>query len=105
MADRLPVAERHGVNVLRTLDAPVIYFDYIANSGSLAGVVNIGIALRRYTAEADGSVRMDVAAVADLRCPVIVAEFLRETLEQAIDGAKSVNPVHEPLQETPDRAN
>ena len=105
MADKLPEAERGGVNVVRTLDAPVLYFDYITNSGSLAGVVNIGIALRRYTAERDGSIRMDVAAVADLRCPVVVAEFLLQNLAQAIEGAKKVAPVHDPLQEVPDTAN
>ena len=83
MADRLP-DKQAGFDVVRTLESPIIYFDVVSNQGVHMGVINVMLATAKFTLLADGQMRRDIIAVADLRFPVGAAQSLKQAIDNAV---------------------
>jgi hypothetical protein len=68
--------------------APLIYFDSIPVFGAFAGHVELELAARMLLPKPDGSVMVDMACTAHLRCSPAAAMQMIEALTKAVDMLK-----------------
>jgi len=65
--------------------APVIYFDHVAAMGTIAGQVQVEVAVNLLMPKPDGSVAIDMSCTAHLRCSLQACAALRDACDRAIE--------------------
>jgi hypothetical protein len=73
-----------GLTVKDAVRAPIIYFEGVPTCGYNNGIVNLLLAVGVVLPTPDGRTITEPVAVAHLRCNVIAAQALRDTIDKAL---------------------
>ncbi len=81
-ADRLTISDPHSV--------PVVFANYLSNSGVLNNVVNVTLATAQFTVRDDGTIDPDLIVCSRLRMDLVCARALYDALKQILE--QSIQP-------------
>jgi hypothetical protein len=71
-------------------NAPLVYFDSVPVFGTFVGNLEVELAARMMMPKPDGSVMVDMACTAHLRCSPVAAMALIDALTKALDMLSKV---------------
>lgn len=78
-----PETQATGIAAIDVVHAPYVYFDGAPTFGNLNGIVNVTLCAARHVPSGD-RIATDIISVAYLRCSVIAAVELRDSIDKAL---------------------